>query len=131
MMSVSPPGHESGRRGSRTLTTLRSHALAERPGDPYPAASRGVDPAGVEPALPARQAGVVPLDHRPRCRSVETMGVEPNAGCVRGPLAPSAHAPPFLRGKSGKPESNRRGGLMRPRWNRLQSIPRAVGPAGV
>ena len=24
-----------------------------------------VDPAGVEPALPARQAGVVPLDHRP------------------------------------------------------------------
>ena len=27
---------------------------------------QAVDPAGVEPALPARQAGVAPLDHRPR-----------------------------------------------------------------
>ena len=56
-----------------------------------------MDPAGVEPAFPARQAGVVPLDHRPRSRSVETMGVEPNAGCVRGTLAPSAHASPCQR----------------------------------
>ncbi len=30
----------SGRRGSRTLTALRPHGLANRPGNPYPAALR-------------------------------------------------------------------------------------------
>ena len=32
--------------------------------------------------------------------------------------------------QSGKPESNRPGGFMRPRWNRLRSIPQSFGPVG-
>jgi hypothetical protein len=52
-----------------------------------------VDPAGVEPALPARQAGVFPLDHRPN--QVETMGIEPISGCLQGILAALVHASPF------------------------------------
>jgi hypothetical protein len=47
-------GAGSGKRGSRTLTTSRSRALAERPGNPYPAAFRQrVPPAGLEPAVNA------------------------------------------------------------------------------
>ena len=37
------PFQTSGRRGSRTLITRRWHALAVRPGKPYPAAFRIVD----------------------------------------------------------------------------------------
>ena len=56
-------------------------ALAERPGKPYPAAFHQVDPAGVEPALPARQAGVFPLDHGPAIRGV---GIEPTLSGFQG-----------------------------------------------
>jgi hypothetical protein len=91
----------SGRRGSRTLTALRPHGLADRPGNPYPAAfRRSVDPAGVEPALPARQAGVVPLDHRPV--SVRGVGVEPTlsrsqGGRITAFLPPESNGPPGNR----------------------------------
>ncbi len=72
-----------------------------------------VDLAGIEPASPARQAGVVPLDQRPVCqwtagdsnpdsrlakpvssrwtsspfRTVETVGIEPTPRCLQGTLA--------------------------------------------
>lgn len=50
MMSVSSSGQKSGRRGSRTLTTLRPTSFQDWPGNPYPAAFReSVDPPGVEP----------------------------------------------------------------------------------
>lgn len=39
-MSVSPSEPASGRRGIRTHTPRREHALAMRPGQPYPAAFR-------------------------------------------------------------------------------------------
>src|SRR5438552_6493668 len=40
----------SGRRGTRTLTPLRAHGLANRPGQPYPAALREeVAGLGLEP----------------------------------------------------------------------------------
>jgi hypothetical protein len=47
--------------------TRRSHGLANRPGEPYPATFRfqKVDPPGIEPGSPPRQGGVVPLDHEP------------------------------------------------------------------
>ena len=46
--------------------TRRSHGLANRPGEPYPATFRmSVDPPGIEPGFPPRQGGVVPLDHEP------------------------------------------------------------------
>src|SRR5207253_9178350 len=41
-----------------------------------------VDPAGVEPASPARQAGVFPLDHGPV--SVRGVGVEPTLSGFQG-----------------------------------------------
>jgi hypothetical protein len=74
-MSVSPPG-----RKERKARDLNPHGLsaarfskpARQPVSGYP--PYRVDPAGVEPALPARQAGVVPLDHRPACRSIEANG---------------------------------------------------------
>ncbi len=54
-MSVSPSSRlrTSGRQGSRTLITRRWHALAVRPGKPYPATFRKqrlrVDRKGIEP----------------------------------------------------------------------------------
>src|SRR5262249_11410941 len=85
MMSVSPPG-----RQERKARDLNPHGLwAARFSKParqtvsgYP--PKRVDPAGVEPALPPRQAGVGPFGPRPACRSIEAMGAEPNAGCGRG-----------------------------------------------
>src|SRR5262245_33543403 len=77
MISVSPSGWKSGRRGSRTLTTSRPHSVPHWRGNPYPAAFRSsVDPAGIEPALSARQADVLPLDDEPM-DSVAEVGVEP------------------------------------------------------
>src|SRR6185295_6799371 len=57
-------GASSGRQGSRTLISVGRTALAERPGQPYPATFQ-VDPPGIEPGFPACRAGVVPLDHEP------------------------------------------------------------------
>ena len=58
----------SGRHGIRTHIPVRRHALAVRPGEPYPATFRmSVDPPRVELGLPPRQGGVVPLDHEPVC----------------------------------------------------------------
>ena len=37
-----------------------------------------MDPPGIEPGLPARQAGVIPLDHEPM-PSVESRGFEPRS----------------------------------------------------
>ena len=46
--------------------TRKSHGLANRPGEPYPATFRmSVDPPRVELGSPPRQGGVVPLDHEP------------------------------------------------------------------
>jgi hypothetical protein len=46
--------------------TRKSHGLANRPGEPYPATFRLlVDPPGIEPGLPVCRTGVVPLDHEP------------------------------------------------------------------
>jgi hypothetical protein len=58
-------GASSGRQGSRTLISVGRTALAERPGQPYPATFHSVDPPGIEPGFPACRAGVVPLDHEP------------------------------------------------------------------
>ena len=46
--------------------TRRSHGLANRPGQPYPATFRQqVDPPGIEPGFPVCRTGVFPLDHEP------------------------------------------------------------------
>ena len=58
-------GASSGRQGSRTLISVGRTALAERPGQPYPATFHSVDPPGIEPGFPVCQTGVVPLDHEP------------------------------------------------------------------
>jgi hypothetical protein len=77
-----------------------------------------MDPPGLEPGFPARQAGVLPLDHKPEsisgppgirtpisdmrrrnpavgraARSVETVGIEPTTGCVQDSPATLAFAP--------------------------------------
>ena len=98
MIPVSPPGQKRKARdlNPHGLAAARFSKPARQPVSGYP--PYRVDPAGVEPALPARQAGVVPLDHRPVRRAVETMGVEPNAGGARGTRAPSVHASPALAG---------------------------------
>ena len=58
--------------------TRRSHGLANRPGEPYPATFHiSVDPPRVELGSPPRQGGVFPLDHEPVI-SVDLMGVEPH-----------------------------------------------------
>ena len=57
-------GASSGRQGSRTLISVGRTALAERPGQPYPATFQ-VDPPGIEPGSPVCRTGVVPLDHEP------------------------------------------------------------------
>ena len=92
-------GASSGRQGSRTLISVGRTALAERPGQPYPAAlPTEVDPAGVEPALPARQAGVVPLDHRPI--AVRGVGIEPTLSGSQGRRI-TAFLPPVSSGPPG------------------------------
>jgi hypothetical protein len=58
-------GASSGRQGSRTLISVGRTALAERPGQPYPATFHQVDPPGIEPGFPVCRTGVVPLDHEP------------------------------------------------------------------
>jgi hypothetical protein len=58
-------GASSGRQGSRTLISVGRTALAERPGQPYPATFHSVDPPGIEPGFPVCRTGVVPLDHEP------------------------------------------------------------------
>src|SRR5262245_55507238 len=72
MMSVSPPGQQ--RRKARDsnphdLAVARFSKPARQPVSGY--SPHRMDPAAVEPALPARQAGVVPLDHE----LVQVMGV--------------------------------------------------------
>src|SRR4051794_38219864 len=93
MMSVSPPGQRQERKARdlnpHRLAAARFSEPARQTASGYPPSA--VDPAGVEPAFPARQAGVVPLDHGPVHPSAEAMGVEPNAGRMRGTLAPSVH----------------------------------------
>src|SRR6056297_1029080 len=69
MMSVSPSSRlqTSGRRGSRTLITRRWHALAVRPGKPYPAAFRKPKiesgPEGNRTLPPTLQKSVASLEH--------------------------------------------------------------------
>src|ERR671936_167176 len=87
--------HPSGMRNCGMTKSFRPFRYST---STFAPPGKAVDPAGVEPALPARQAGVVPLDHRPVRRAVETMGVEPNAGGARGTRAPSVHASPALAG---------------------------------
>src|SRR4051794_40864122 len=97
MISVSPPG-----QNERKARDLNPHGLAaarfskpaRQPVSGYP--PYRVDPAGVEPAFPARQAGVVPLDHRPSSWSVETTGVEPVQGACEAPSPPRYMRPHFL-----------------------------------
>ena len=58
----------SGRQGSRTLISVGRTALAERPGQPYPATFRftlSVDSPGIEPGSSDCQPDVFPLDHEP------------------------------------------------------------------
>ena len=49
--------------------TRRSHGLADRPGEPYPATFRihlhQVESRGIEPRFPPCHSGVFPLDHDP------------------------------------------------------------------
>jgi hypothetical protein len=99
--SVSPPGQVSGRRGIRTLTPSRATTLAPWPGQPYPSpfrsprrGARPVDPPGVEPGLPARQAGVIPLDHGP---FVQWSRGESNPVAVFARHSPSPLAVPSVR----------------------------------
>ena len=67
-------GVEPSSRQART-------ALAERPGQPYPATFRichSVDPPRIELGFPDCQPGVVPLDHEPLfLLSVGEVGIEP------------------------------------------------------
>ena len=83
-MSISSPGQR--RRKARELNphglaAARFSKPARQPVSGYP--PNRVDPAGVEPALPARQAGVVPLDHRPM-QPVRGVGVEPTLSGSQG-----------------------------------------------
>ena len=71
MISISPSGHVI-QHTKRKARDLNPHlhggrtALAERPGQPYPATFQiSVDRPGIEPGSPACRAGVVPLDHQP------------------------------------------------------------------
>jgi hypothetical protein len=105
MISVSPPGQEERKArdlNPHGLAAARFSKPARQPVSGYP--PEAVDPAGIEPALPACRAGVVPLDHRP-VQSVETTGVELVAGCLRSTLAPSEHASPTSSQRSSR-ESN-------------------------
>ena len=63
------------------LAAARFSRPARQPVSGYP--PYRVDPAGVEPALLARQAGVVPLDHRPR-QVIRGVGVEPTLSGSQG-----------------------------------------------
>jgi hypothetical protein len=66
MISISPSGQE-----------LKTTSLtASRPHPPGEAFRSSVDPAGVEPALSARQADVLPLDDEP-ITAVDRRGVAP------------------------------------------------------
>jgi hypothetical protein len=86
---------------------------------------RSVDPAGVEPALPARQADVFPLDHEPdflclclililiRFELAESDqdqdqgsgddGNRTRPGCLQGSLATLAHASPLRSRRESNP----------------------------
>src|SRR6516164_10270788 len=72
--------HSSGVRNCGMTKSLRpfrySTSTLVPPG-------QAVDPAGVEPAWLARQAGVVPLDHRPM-QPVRGVGVEPTLSGSQG-----------------------------------------------
>jgi hypothetical protein len=83
-MSVSPPGQKERKArdlNPHGLSAARFSKPARQPVSGYP--PYRVDPAGVEPALPARQAGVVPLDHRPM-QPVRGVGVEPTLSGSQG-----------------------------------------------
>ena len=81
-------GASSGRQGSRTLISVGRTALAERPGQPYPATFRfflSVDPPRVELGFPICQTGVFPLDDEPFVVQWTCRGVEPRSpGCKPG-----------------------------------------------
>src|SRR5262249_11671136 len=65
-------GVEPSSRRART-------ALAERPGQPYPATFRSVDSPGVEPGSSDCQPDVFPLDHEPASKTVMIPdGIEPS-----------------------------------------------------
>jgi hypothetical protein len=83
-MSVSPPGQKERKArdlNPHGLSAARFSKPARQPVSGYP--PYRVDPAGVEPALPARQAGVVPLDHRP---------MQPVRGGGSNPRSPAPRA---------------------------------------
>ena len=97
-MSVSPSGQKRKARDSNPhdLAAARFSKPARQPVSGCP--PYRVDPAGVEPALPARQAGVFPLDHGPvSIRVVEYSRQDSNLrlpGCEPGAVAagPREHA---------------------------------------
>ena len=60
-----------------------------------------VDPAGVEPALPARQAGVFPLDHRPVVDQWRRWESNPTQGACEAP-SPPRYMRPRLVQRSGR-----------------------------
>ena len=65
-MSISPSRHKAEGKGVEPSSRRAGTALAEQPGQPYPATFRTlVDPPGIEPGSPVCQTGVVPLDHEP------------------------------------------------------------------
>src|SRR5262250_3347359 len=72
--------HSSGVRNCGMTKSLRPFRYSTSTLVPR---GKAVDPAGVEPALPARRAGVVPLDHRPM-QPVRGVGVEPTLSGSQG-----------------------------------------------
>ncbi len=77
-----------------------------------------MDPAGIEPASPVRQAGVFPLDHGP-IGTVETMGIEPIQSACEAPSPPWHMRPQQLR----RPDSHRRRTAYETVLELLQSTP--------
>jgi hypothetical protein len=87
-------GTGSGRQGIRTLTPLRAHSLAPRPGQPYPATFRlAVDPPGVEPGPPPCHSGALPLGNEPVASISGLPGNRTPISCLQGrclPVGPAA-----------------------------------------
>ena len=96
-MSVSPSSHKRKARDLNPHHLVRWHALAVRPGKPYPATFRmSVDRPGIEPGFPPRQGGVFPLDHQPVCLS-GPMGIEPDHTDCKIKSSSLGHAGPLSR----------------------------------
>ena len=126
-MSVSPPGQR--RRKARDLNphglwAARFSKPARQPVSGYP--PYRVDPAGVEPAWPSRQAGVVPLDHRPLFGQWRRWESNPTQGACEAPSPPRHMRPQFARrGPAG--DRTRSSALTRAACGRNTSRPSSCG----